>query len=157
MSKLLHHTYQHLPFFAPGRTSEGYYPCLNPKIFQPDQLDVEQWMKSATSLNMKEICLTAKHAGGFTMWPSAFTPYGVQSAIHWRGGKGDVLREFVDAATRWNIKICYCKQRVLFQLCRELQCVPALNVVWIADINPMTDGYLANVANVSAAECVAVD
>jgi alpha-L-fucosidase len=110
-----------------GEQTEGYYPCLNPKIFQPNELDVEQWMKSAASLNMKEICLTAKHAGGFTMWPSEFTPYGVQSAMNWRGGKGDVLREFVDAAKRWGIKICYY-------------------------INPMTDGYLANVANVSAAE-----
>ena len=27
--------------------------------------------------------------------------------MNWRGGKGDVLREFVDAAQRWNIKICY--------------------------------------------------
>ena len=43
----------------------------------------------------------------------------MQSAVNWRGGKGDVLREFVDAAQRWNIKICYY-------------------------INPMTDGYLAN-------------
>ena len=42
------------------------------------------------------------------MWPSTFTPYGVQSATNWRGGKGDVLREFVDAAKRWGIKICYC-------------------------------------------------
>ena len=65
-------------------------------------------MRSAASLNMKEICLTAKHAGGFTMWPSAFTPYGVQAAINWRNGKGDVLREFVDAAKRWDITICYC-------------------------------------------------
>jgi len=110
-----------------GYQTEGFYPCLNPKIFQPDELDVEQWMAAASSLNMKEICLTAKHAGGFTMWPSNFTPYGVQSATNWRGGKGDVLAEFVAAARRWNIKICYY-------------------------INPMTDGYLANVANVSAAE-----
>lgn len=27
------------------------------------------------ALGMKEICFTAKHAGGFTMWPSNFTPY----------------------------------------------------------------------------------
>jgi len=29
------------------------------------------------------------------------------AASSWRGGKGDVLREFVDAANRWGIAICY--------------------------------------------------
>jgi hypothetical protein len=107
-----------------GWQTEGFYPCLNPKIFNPAKLDTEQWMEASAALGMKEICLTAKHAGGFTMWPSKYTPYGVQSATNFRGGKGDILREFVQSARKWGIKICYY-------------------------INPMTDGYLVNVANVS--------
>lgn len=85
----------------------GFWPCLNPTVFAPEQLDVEQWMEAASALGMKEICLTAKHFGGFTLWPSAHTPYGVHAATSWRGGKGDVLRAFADAANRWGIKICY--------------------------------------------------
>ena len=84
-------------------------------------------MAASAALGMKEICITAKHQGGFTLWPSNHTPYGVQAATNWRGGKGDVLKEFVAAAKRWNIAVCYY-------------------------INPLDDGYLAEIANVSAPE-----
>ena len=104
----------------------GFWPCLNPSIFNPQHLDADEWMAASAALGMKEICLTAKHFGGFTLWPSNYTPYGV-AASPWKGGKGDVLREFADAANRWGIKICY-------------YC------------NPRDDGYLANFGKLSADE-----
>ena len=107
--------------------TRGFWPCLNPDIFNPAELDVDQWMEASAALGMKEICLTAKHFGGFTLWPSEHTPYGVQSAKNWRGGRGDVLREFADAANRWGIKICY-------------YC------------NPRDDGYLAKFGNLTPSE-----
>ena len=104
----------------------GYYPCLNPDVFQPTDLDPENWMKSSAAMGMKEICLTAHHEGGFALWPSNFTTYSV-AASSWRGGKGDVLREFVDAANKWGIKICYY-------------------------LNVQNDGYMVKVANFTGAE-----
>eukprot|EP00035_Acanthoeca_spectabilis_P019488 m.426235 g.426235 ORF g.426235 m.426235 type:complete len:476 (-) comp16862_c0_seq31:140-1567(-) len=103
----------------------GYWPCLSPKIFNPVNLNPDQWMEASAALGMKEICITAKHQGGFTLWPSKFTPYGVQAATNFQGGKGDPLKQFVAAAKRWNIKVCYY-------------------------FNPLDDGYLAQVANVTA-------
>ena len=51
-----------------GPQTEGYYPCLNPDIFDPAELDTEQWMEASAALGTKEICLSAKHAGGFSMY-----------------------------------------------------------------------------------------
>ena len=89
-----------------SQTGGGYYPCLNPNVFNPTDLNVDDWMEASTAMGMKEICLTAHHEGGFALWPSNFTEYSV-AASKWRGGKGDVLREFADAANRWGIGICY--------------------------------------------------
>merc|ERR1719329_893419 len=85
----------------------GTWPCLNASIFNPSLLDTNQWMEAATALGVKEICLTAKHAGGFTLWPSNHTPYGVQAATNFRHGKGDVLKDFVKSCKKWGISVCY--------------------------------------------------
>jgi alpha-L-fucosidase len=109
-----------------NQTSGGYYPCLNPDVFNPTDLDAEDWMRHSAAMGMKEICLTAHHEGGFALWPSNFTDYSV-AASSWRAGKGDVLREFVDAANKWGIKICYY-------------------------LNVQNDGYMSKVANYTGAE-----
>ena len=85
----------------------AYWPCLDPIIFAPADLDADAWMASAKAMGMKEICLTAHHEGGFALWPSNFTEYSVARSLRWRGGRGDVLREFADAANRWGVGICY--------------------------------------------------
>lgn len=89
-----------------GTQTHGYYPCLNPDVFNPTDLNAENWMEASAALGMREIIITAHHEGGFALWPSKFTPYSV-AASKWRGGKGDVLREFTDAANKWGIKISY--------------------------------------------------
>ena len=85
----------------------AYYPCLHPLLFAPTDFDADDWMAAATSLGTSEICLTAHHEGGFLLWPSNFSNYSVAASPRFRGGKGDVLREFADAANRWGVKICY--------------------------------------------------
>lgn len=85
----------------------AYYPCLDPSLFAPADLDADDWMRVAASLGTSEICLTAHHEGGFLLWPSNYSNYSVAASPRFRGGKGDVLREFADAANRWGIKICY--------------------------------------------------
>lgn len=48
-------------------------PCLNPNVFNPTDLDAENWMAASAALGMREIILTAHHEGGFALWPSKFT------------------------------------------------------------------------------------
>ncbi|HRP06897.1 MAG TPA: alpha-L-fucosidase [Gemmatimonadales bacterium] len=67
-----------------------------PAIFDPTALDCRQWARSARAAGFKAMILTAKHHDGFCLWPTATTSHSVASSP-WRGGQGDLVREFTDA------------------------------------------------------------
>ena len=69
----------------------------SPEDFNPSALDARQWAHTARSAGFRYIILTAKHHDGFCLWPSRVTAHSVKNSP-WRGGNGDVVREFVDAA-----------------------------------------------------------
>jgi len=68
----------------------------SPSIFNPSALDARQWARSARAAGFRAMVLTAKHHDGFCLWPTATTTHSVASSP-WRGGSGDLVREFVDA------------------------------------------------------------
>ncbi|HEY6853047.1 MAG TPA: alpha-L-fucosidase, partial [Gemmatimonadales bacterium] len=68
----------------------------DPASFNPTALDCRQWARAAKSAGATRMVLTAKHHDGFCLWPSPLTPHSVHSS-GWRGGQGDVVREFADA------------------------------------------------------------
>ncbi|MDZ4257502.1 MAG: alpha-L-fucosidase [Gemmatimonadales bacterium] len=70
----------------------------SPAIFNPAALDARQWARSARAAGFRALILTAKHHDGFCLWPTATTGHSVRSSP-WRGGDGDVVREFVDACS----------------------------------------------------------
>jgi alpha-L-fucosidase len=77
----------------------------SPMLFNPALLDASQWMATLRGAGFRQAMLTAKHHDGFCLWPSkCSTEYSV-AASPWRMGRGDVIREFVDAAHQANIRV----------------------------------------------------
>lgn len=71
-------------------------PNLDINLFNPTRLDPGQWADAAVAAKMRYGVLTAKHHDGFALWPSRASDFNV-GHIPWRNGKGDVVREYVDA------------------------------------------------------------
>ncbi|UEJ83474.1 alpha-L-fucosidase [Brachybacterium halotolerans subsp. kimchii] len=85
--------------FAGLEWSDG---TLSPRIFDPTDLDVDEWVRIAHDLGAAYVVLTAKHHDGFCLWPTATTDYSVRASL-WRQGRGDLVAEVAAACERWGL------------------------------------------------------
>ena len=77
----------------------------DPALFKPDKLDCRQWAEVARDAGMKYGVLTVKHTGGWCLWDSDHTTHDMTGFVNYKNGKGDIVREFVDAFRARGLKI----------------------------------------------------
>jgi len=93
-----------MPVFEPGynfRKDWNYHPDLS--IFNPKELDTDQWLKAAKSAGATYAVLVAKHCSGFSLWPTKAHPYSVKNTP-WQDGKGDIVKDFIASCRKYGIK-----------------------------------------------------
>lgn len=70
------------------------------KIFNPEKLDCDQWVKTIKDAGFKGLVLTAKHHDGFCLWPSKYTEHSVKNSPCTK----DIVKEASEACRRGGIK-----------------------------------------------------
>lgn len=75
----------------------------DPRVFNPTQLDPDQWMQALQSAGIRYVVFVAKHHDGFCLWPTSQTNYSVKSSP-FENGQADVVRRVEQAARKHGLK-----------------------------------------------------
>jgi alpha-L-fucosidase len=70
----------------------------------PKDLDTDKWAQAAVDLGAKYIVFVAKHQGGFCMFQTHTTDYGIRNTP-WRDGKGDVLADMSASCKKYGLRL----------------------------------------------------
>ena len=76
----------------------------DPKIFDLQTLDTDQWCRVMKDAGMSKVILTVKHHDGFVIYQSRYTDHGIMSSPY-KDGKGDIVRELSESCARYGIKL----------------------------------------------------
>ncbi len=92
-----------MPVFKPEYLWNDYGTHPDPAIFNPTELDTDQWLETAQKLGAKYAVLVAKHCSGFSLWPTEAHGYSIKNSP-WKDGKGDIVADFIASCHKYGIK-----------------------------------------------------
>jgi alpha-L-fucosidase len=91
--------------FAPNTWQDKEYDDRStpPTAIMPE-IDTGQWADTAVAMGARYVVLVAKHTGGFCLWQTDTTDYGIRNTP-WRGGHGDVMADLTTACATRGLKL----------------------------------------------------
>ncbi|MBR5174549.1 MAG: alpha-L-fucosidase [Bacteroidales bacterium] len=89
--------------YVPEYNWRNYGSHPDASVFNPTELDTDQWLETASKLGAKYAVLVAKHGSGFSLWPTEAHDYSVKNCP-WKDGKGDIVADFVASCKKYGIK-----------------------------------------------------
>lgn len=75
----------------------------DPSLFNPTNLNTDQWVESLKNANIKAVILTCKHHDGFCLWPSKYTEHSIKNSPY-KNGNGDIVKELSDSCKKYGLK-----------------------------------------------------
>lgn len=94
------HVFDNKPY---NQAENRIVPVDDYQIFQPDQLDTDQWIRAARDAGFTFAILTATHETGFALFQSEVNPYSMK-ALNYQNGQGDIVRDFVNSCRKYGLK-----------------------------------------------------
>ena len=113
----------------------------DPDIFNPTNLDTDQWIEIFKNAGFKRVLLTAKHHDGFNLYPTEVTSHSVASSS-WKDGKGDVLKEFSESCKKYDMDMgVYLSPWDQNIPCYSTDVAPDYNDVYVKQIEEIFKNY----------------
>lgn len=82
---------------------EWGYGDESPALFNPVNVDVDQWISTLKDTGFKCVILTAKHHDGFCLWPTKYSEHSIKNSPY-KNGQGDIVKEVSDACTKYGLR-----------------------------------------------------
>ncbi len=85
-------------------------------VFNPGDLDTDQWCELMKAAGMKRVVMVVKHHEGYCLWQTRYTDHSVASSP-WRDGRGDVLRDLAQSCEKYGLRLgVYLSPADLYQI-----------------------------------------
>lgn len=92
-----------MPVYQPDYNFRNWGTHPDASIFNPTELNTDQWLETAHKLGAKYAVLVAKHCSGFSLWPTEAHDYSIKQSP-WKNGEGDIVADFIASCKKYNIK-----------------------------------------------------
>ena len=75
-----------MPVYQPDYNFRKWGTHPDASIFNPTELNTDQWLETAHKLGAQYAVLVAKHCSGFSLWPTEAHDYSIKQSP-WKNGK----------------------------------------------------------------------